>query len=132
MTHMPFPSNENDFSNGSLTSDSVQAPWKRSNPSEPPPFMFQVQFSDGKIISYAYSDLRETRLRDAGYLQLCLFGMEKYHISIERRHLTDLADLIGQGKIKSLTELGPRTFDRPESSPSIDKITIEALTGPAY
>ncbi len=93
--------------------------------------MFQLQFCDGRVISYAYCDLRETRLRDAGYLQLCLLGMEKYHITIEGRNLTDLANLIGTGKIKTLIELGPRTFERPESSPSIDKITVEALTGPA-
>jgi hypothetical protein len=63
MTHMPFPSNENDFASSSLANASVQAPWKRANPSEPPPIMFQLQFCDGKVISYAYCDLRETRLR---------------------------------------------------------------------
>ncbi|NOY42777.1 MAG: hypothetical protein GXP26_13205 [Planctomycetes bacterium] len=93
--------------------------------------MFQVRLSNGNIVSFAYCDLRETRLLSAGYLKLCLFGMEKYHITIEGRHLTDLANLIGMGKIKSLTELGPRTFEHPETCPSIDKITIETLTGPA-
>ncbi len=94
--------------------------------------MFQVQFCSGRIVSYAYSDLREIRFRDAGFLQLCLYGMEKYHITIEGRNLTELANLIGSGKIKSFVELGSRTFERAEESPSIDKITIETLTGPAY
>ncbi len=109
-----------------------KTPWSRIKPTEPPPIMFQVQFCDGRVVSYAYCDLRETRLRDAGYLQLCLLGMEKYHINITGRNLTELANLIGAGKLKSFRELGPRTFELPESSPSIDKITIETLTGPAY
>lgn len=131
MKHMPFPSNENVMPN--LASEkSLEAPWKRAAPTEPPPLMFQVRFRDGRIHSYAYADLRETRLRDAGRLQLCLFGMEKYCVTIEGRHLSELNALIGAGKIKSLDELGPRTFDRPESAPSIDSITVETLTGPSY
>lgn len=109
---------------------SLDAPWKRAAPTEPPPLMFQVQFCDGRIISFAYADLRETRLRDAGSLQLGILGMEKYHVLIEGRHLGELATLIGLGKLKSVEELGPRTFDRPESAPTIDSITVETLTGP--
>lgn len=131
MTHMPFPSNENPRPQLAVEK-SLDAPWKRAAPTEPPPMMFQVRFHDGRVTSYAYADLRETRLRDAGHLQLCLFGMEKYHLTIEGRNLTELNALIGAGKIKSLDELGPRTFDRPESAPSIDSITVEALTGPSY
>ena len=131
MTHMPFPSNQNPLPK--LTEPrSLDAPWKRAAPTEPPPLMFQVRFRDGRVTSYAYADLRETRLRDAGCLQLCLLGMEKYHVTIEGRHLTELNTLIGAGKIKSLDELGPRTFDRPESAPSIDSITVETLTGPGF
>jgi len=125
MKRMPFPTNENV---GQETSaKSATTPWKRANPNEPPLFMFQVQLVDGSMISYAYSDLRETRLRDAGYLQLRIFGMEKTHVTIQGRHLTELANLIGMGRIKTLVELGPRTFDRPEASPSIDSITIERM-----
>lgn len=131
MKHMPFPSNQNPHPKMG-TQKSLDAPWKRAAPTEPPPIMFQVRFRDGRVVSYAYADLRETRLRDAGYLQLCLLGMEKYHLTIEGRNLTELNTLIGAGKIKSLDELGPRTFDRPESAPSIDTITVETLTGPAY
>lgn len=131
MKHIPFPSNQNPLPKPDEKA-SPEAPWKRAGPTEAPPIMFQVRFRDGRVISYAYSDLRETRLRDAGYLQLCLLGMEKYCVTIEGRHLTELNKLIGAGKIKSLDELGPRTFDRPESAASIDVITVETLTGPGY
>ncbi len=133
MANLPFPSNENSQAVPSLVGEGLlNAPWKRALPTEPPPMMFQVQFKNGRVVSYAYADLRETRLRDAGFLQLCILGMEKYHLTIEGRNLTELANLIGSGKIKSLEELGSRTFDRPESSPSIDSIRIETLSGPAY
>ncbi len=132
MKSMPFPSNENSLSGLTTNAKSAKAPWKRVNANDPPPLMFQIQFCDGRVHSYAYCDLRETRLRDAGYLQLCLLGMEKTHIDIEGRNLTELASLIVAGKIKSVMELGPRTFERPEASPSIDRITVETLTGPAY
>lgn len=132
MTKLPFPSNENAQALPRLAAEgSHEAPWKRAAPTEPPPMMFQVRFCDGRVISYAYADLRETRLRDAGHLQLGILGMEKYHVTIEGRNLTELAALIGMGKIKTLEELGPRTFDRPESAPSIDSITVEMLTSPS-
>lgn len=132
MSRIPFPSNENSLAHGLQSGQPVKEAWKRTNPGEPPPMMFQIQFANGRVISYAYSDLRETRMRDAGCLTLCVFGMEKYHITVEGRHLTELATLIGLGRIKSFVEMGPRTFDHPEESPAIDKITVETLTGPAY
>ncbi|WP_231993837.1 hypothetical protein [Pseudobythopirellula maris] len=128
---MPFPSNQNAIA-GLAEQRPLDAPWKRAAPTEPPPMMFQVRFRDGRVVSYAYADLRETRLRDAGHLQLCLLGMEKYCLTIEGRNLSELDALIGAGKIRSLEELGPRTFDRPEAAPSIDKITVETLTGPSF
>ena len=135
MKHMPFPSNDDhplSKAAKTLEEDTTEnkPPWKRISPTEQTPIMFQIHRSNGNVISYAYCDLRETRLLSAGYLQLFVFGFEKYVISIEGRHLKELADLIGLARIKSLTELGQRTFVRPESSPSIDKITIEELTGP--
>lgn len=134
MSRLPFPSNPNHSQPqpGRSVERAREAPWKRAGPTEPPPMMLQVRFLDGSVTSYAYADLRETRLRDAGCLTLCILGMEKYLVTIEGRHLTELATLIGMGKIKSLEELGPRTFDRPEEAPSIDAITIETLTGPAF
>ncbi|MEM1186717.1 MAG: hypothetical protein AAGI53_17165 [Planctomycetota bacterium] len=128
--NLPFPSNENHQSAGIAAAHG--APWKRVSPTEPAPLMFQVCFCDGCATSYAYCDLREIRFRDAGFLQLGLLGMEKLVISIAGRNLTELAELIAAGKLKSFTELGPRTFDRPETSPSIDKVTVETLTGHDY
>lgn len=130
-SNLPFPSNENRQPAAAIAANS-QAPWKRAAPTEPAPLMFQVRFCHGAATSYAYCDLREIRLRDAGFLQLGLLGMEKLLITIAGRNLTELAELIAAGKLKSFTELGPRTFDRPESSPSIDKVTIETLTGHDY
>lgn len=130
--NLPFPSNENRQQAAAAIASTSQAPWKRVSPTEPAPLMFQVCFCDGCATSYAYCDLREIRLRDAGFLQLGLLGMEKLIISIAGRNLTELAELIAAGKLKSFTELGPRTFDRPETSPSIDKVTVETLTGHDY
>lgn len=132
MAHLPFPSNENTYPTSLTTVQEDKVPWTRTKANEPPPVMFRLSFHDGRVVSYAYSDLRETRLLHAGHLTLCLFGMEKYHIVIQGRRLSDLAELLSAGKIKLLEELGPRTFDRPETAPSIDKITVEALTGPSF
>lgn len=135
MNHMPFPSspsNENSFASNSMLQGSSKAPWKRAKSTDPAPLMFQVHFCDGRLVSYSYCDLREIRLLHAGHLQLCLLGMEKLYITLEGRHLTELADLMGTGLIKSFAELGPRNFERSESSPSIDKITVEELTGGSY
>lgn len=130
MKNLPFPCNEN-LRTSCDESRPPELPWTRMQAHEVPPMMFQVHFCDGQILSYAYSDLRETRLRDAGYLELRIYGMEKYRLTIEGRNLTELANLIGMGRIKSFVELGPRSFQRREQDPSIDKIIIETLTGPA-
>lgn len=129
MPHLPFPSNENHFNSPDVQTDpaSAKPPWQYCKASEPPPIMFKVEKHNGHILSYAYCDLRETRLLNAGFLQLGIFGMEKYLITIEGRHLKELADLMGMGRIKSFAELGPRNFHRPEEDASIDKITIETL-----
>lgn len=132
MTHMPFPNKGNSISSQSVANDALELPWKRCSHTDPPLIMFQVEFYNGQTISYAYADLREIRMRDAGYLQLCIYGMEKYHVSIRGRHLKELANWIGKGKIKSLSEMGRRSFDHPETSPSIDSITVETLTGPTF
>jgi len=132
MEKLPFPTKDNTTSGLITTRTAAKVPWRRVNTNEPPPLMFQVQFCDGRNFSFAYCDLREVRLRDAGSLQLRLLGMEKYHVTIEGRNLKELANLFVTGKIKSLEELGPRTFELPECEPSIDKITVETLTGPAY
>lgn len=131
MGHMPFPSPSNENSRAEVKL-AAKVPWTKIKPGEPPPMMFQVLFHDGRVVSFAYSDLRETRMRDAGYLTLCIFGMEKYHITIEGRNLRELAEAIGSGRIKSMEELGPRTFERAEDEAAIDSIMIEAMTGPSF
>jgi hypothetical protein len=130
MKRMPFPSRPEAMSAKSSANDSAQLPWKRCHANDPLPLMFQIQRANGNLVSYAYCDLRETRLLNNGYLQLLVFGFEKYCITIEGRQLAELASLIGMARIKSMVELGPRNFDLPESSPAIDRITIEELTGP--
>lgn len=131
MNHMPFPSNENVAAPRSIQSTvNAKAPWKKAGPGEPPSLMLQFVFEDGRVKSYACSDIREMQKRDAGHIQLSIYGMEKYRITIEGRHLSELFDLLQMGRVKSMTEFGPRTFDHPEESPAIDRITIESLTGP--
>lgn len=130
MKRMPFPTSSESLLPQSMANDKAKLPWKRAGANDPPLIMFQIERANGNVVSYSYCDLRETRLLNNGYLQLLVFGFEKYCITIEGRQLAELASLIGMAKIKSMLELGPRTFDLPESSPAIDKITIEELTGP--
>lgn len=131
MTSMPFPSNQNWQSHAAQPTESNQEkPWEKLNAGELMPMMFQVGFNDGRSVYYAYSDLREIRLRDAGFVQLLVFGVEKYEINIAGRHLSELVTLIGMGRIKSLTESGQRSFHLAESAPSIDRITVEVASFP--
>ncbi|MCA9026696.1 MAG: hypothetical protein KDA86_15925 [Planctomycetaceae bacterium] len=129
MTDLPFPSPTTTRtvpSIGNVTS--IELPWQRVGPHEPPLLMFQVRFADGRMISFAYSDLREIRRRDAGHLTIGIYGMKKYEVTIEGRNLDELHSLLAMANIKSLTEFGPRSFDRPEESPCIDRIRIETIT----
>ncbi len=131
MQSMPFPSNAQDASLPSMRDVSPRPtqPWQWAAPSEDPPIMFKFEMSGGTEVSYCYSDLRETRLINPGYLQLCIYGFEKYLITIEGRKLEELASLLSKGRIKSIRELGERTFDRPESEPAIDRVSVDQLTG---
>ncbi|WP_417847329.1 hypothetical protein [Thalassoglobus sp.] len=132
MHDLPFPSSASAPAVpkiGSVTS--IQLPWERVGPHEQPPMMFQVRFSNGRIVSFAYSDLREIRRRDAGHLTIGIYGLEKYQLCIEGRNLDELHSLLGMGKIKSIIEFGQRAFDQPEESACIEKIELETLTGPA-
>ena len=136
MNRLPFrssASNENHLPDQALSSESSSAepPWELVKASEQVPNMFRLHRANGNIFSYSYCDLRETRLLSAGYLQLFIYGMQQYLITVEGRHLTDFAKLLGMCRVKSFEELGKRTHDLPESIPSIDVVTIEELTGPA-
>lgn len=131
MARLPFPSNQNLHAMAASNNGARQAtPWKKLNAGEPPPMTLQLIFGDGHVISYAWSDIREMHKRDQGHLMIYVYGMEKYRITVEGRHLNDLFDLLQNARVRSLTEMGPRTFDHPEEAPSIEKISVESLTGP--
>ncbi|MEO1529635.1 MAG: hypothetical protein AAFX06_29800 [Planctomycetota bacterium] len=123
MTHLPFPTNEN-------VAAKEPKPWSTAKPCEPLPIAIEFVFCDGRSRSFAVCDIREWYRRDAGYIQLSIFGFEKYRVTIEGRHLDELYSLLQRGRVKALRELGSRTFDLAEESPSIDTIKVEALTGP--
>lgn len=128
---MPFPSDAKNALSKSLANDSLEPPWRRAERHDQPLMFFHIERLNGNVVSYSYCDLRELRLHSPALLQLCIMGMEKYLVTISGRHLTDLADQISMAKIKSIVEVGPGTFELPEGGPSIDKITIEELTGPS-
>jgi hypothetical protein len=128
MVKIPFASNSNFHAVPQPVKD--EPPWTKASPGELPPMMFRIEFIDGRVTSYAYSDLRETRMRDRGMLQLFIFGMEKYVVTIRGRHLDELAKLIGLGRIRSLSVADPRRTDQRDENPSITEVVIESLTGP--
>ena len=130
MTHLPFPPNNNELPQRLAEPSLAKPPWQRIKPGEMPPMMFQLRLHDGSRICYAYSDLRETRLRDSGQLQLLLWGLEKYQITIIGRLLDDLATEISLGRVRWLEESDPRAIDRPEDMAAIDEIQIEIMMAP--
>ena len=77
----------------------VKPPWQKIRPGEIPPMMFQLRFRCGEMLSYAYSDLRQIRFRDAGHVELGVMGMAKLQITIEGRNLGELAECLGSGLI---------------------------------
>lgn len=134
MSKLPFPappSNDRGSFTPSIVRNQAETPWTRCKKTDPQPQMFRIKFADGRVLSWAYSDLRETRMLHAGYLTLCIMGMEKYHIVLEGRNLTELAELFYDMRVTFIEELGPRTFDRPEDAPAINKVTVDTLTGPS-
>jgi len=123
---------EHPVSRSSIKKKDDDKPWKSVRGNEGPLIMLSFQLVNGSEISYAYSDLRETRLVDAGTLHLCLWGFEKYVITITGRHLKELADEIGRGRVKTIREMGLRTFDHPEKLPAVEKIQITEVTETAH
>jgi len=125
MSQLPFA--QNAVPNiGQVTS--IEPPWRKASPHDPPLMMFQVRFKDGRMISYSYSDLREIRRFDAGHLVIGIYGFEKYEITVKGRNLDEFYTLLAIGKIQYVEELGPHNFDRPENIPSIDSIHVENVT----
>jgi hypothetical protein len=105
----------------------VSPPWQKIRPNEVPPMMFQLRFRSGEMISFAYSDLREIRVRDAGYVQFGVLGMARMLITIEGRHLMELAECLGSGLIRWMQEEDERETERPETNGAITAIQIEIV-----
>ncbi|QDT07451.1 hypothetical protein K227x_58780 [Rubripirellula lacrimiformis] len=102
-------------------------PWLQVRNGELPPMMFQLRFRDGRIMSFAYSDIREIQSRDAGQITLGIFAMSRVLVTIRGRHLRDLMTLLGTGRIRWLEEDDTRDVGRPETLPLILSIEIEAF-----
>ena len=127
MKTMPFPSNDEiGLQQPQFIGD---LPWKKLHPNEAMPMCFEVRLSDGVVETFAYSDLRGTRLLHAGYLIIRVFGMEKYHIIVEGRNLGELAKHLSLGRIQWFGQVGSET-ETLESNAHIASVRIDALTGP--
>ncbi|GAB5407155.1 MAG: hypothetical protein Aurels2KO_53860 [Aureliella sp.] len=126
---MPFPSNdERQFAPASKGSE--ERPWNILRGSDISPMCFEVQFANGELETFAYSDFRGAKLLHNGYAVLRVLGMEKMHIVIEGRHLKELVKHISLGKILSIQESPNHGYQRSEEQPHIEKITVDVLTGP--
>jgi len=110
--------------------EKYDCPWARIREGEMPPMMFQIRFNDGRIASYAYSDIREVHCRDSGHVQLMVFAMQKLSITFEGRHLRDLADLFCNAAVRSVDESDPRDVDRPEKAPEIVRVSVDPIEEP--
>lgn len=103
-------------------------PWHKIRPNEIPPMMFQLRLRSGVMHSFAYSDLREIHLLNAGRIELGVLGMAKMQISIDGRNLGELAECLGYGLIRWMQEEDDREVDRPETSGCINSIQIEVIS----
>lgn len=108
--------------------ENIKPPWHKVRQGEIPPMMFQIRFRSGEIVSFAYSDLREIRVRNAGHIELGILGMAKIRIIVEGRNLGELAECLGCGLIRWMQEEDDREIDRPETSGCIATIQIETIT----
>lgn len=113
------------------SSEGYDLPWAKIRDSEMPPMMFQIRFNNGRIASYAYSDIREVHCRDAGHVQLMLFAMQKIVITFEGRNLRDLANLFCNAALRSIDEADPRDMNRPEGAPEVIRVSVDPIEEPA-
>ena len=74
--------------------DDEDLPWLKVRNGELPPMMFQLRFRDGRMVSFAYSDIREIQSRDAGQVTLGIFALTRVLVTIQGRHLRDLMSLL--------------------------------------
>lgn len=130
--NIPFPSNDVPIGNfqPSQKVDTKEPPWKKLEHSITMPMCFEIQLRNGEIYTFPYSDFRGARLMNAGYLIINVLGMEKYQITVEGRHLGELTKLLSLGKLCEFHETPNHGYELPETSPHIERIEIEALTGP--
>jgi len=115
------------ISDRSTSADEARLPWSKVREGELPPMMFQLRLQDGQTFSYAYSDLRVIRGRDAGHVELGIASMSHVQVTLEGRHLRELAGLLGSASIRWVEESDARDVGRPEKAPEVVKITIETL-----
>ena len=90
-----------------------------------PPMMFQARMRDGVYESIPYGDVRRIRCRDAGTIHIETFSNPKTNITIEGRHLRELAALLGSGMVRWIEESDDRDPGRPEHMPTITRLRIE-------
>jgi hypothetical protein len=102
-------------------------PWAQLHEGELPPMMFQLRFTDGQSLSYAYSDIRTIRCRDAGHLELLVYAPKPLKILIEGRHLRELAQLLGCCMVRWIEESNSRRQHIRESDPEVTSITAEPV-----
>lgn len=109
-------------------SNESRPPWSQIHEGEFPPMMFQLRRRDGSMTSFPYGSLVEIHCRDAGFLQLFIAGRQNLMVTLEGRHLRDLANLLGRAAILWVEESDPRDIGKPETAPEITQISVE-MTG---
>ena len=93
-----------------------------------PPMMFQLRTNDGVHESFPYGDIRRIRCRDAGSVQLETFSSPRTIITIEGRHLRELAALLCNGMIQWIEDSDTRDVDRDEQLTTVTRIRVELST----
>ena len=105
--------------------DAEQLPWRRIQDGQMPPMMFQLRMRDGVHESFPYGDIRRIRCRDAGTIQIEMFSSPRTNITIEGRHLRELAVLLSNAMVRWIEESEDRSTDRPEHVPTITRLRVE-------
>ncbi len=106
--------------------DVVRA-WSKVRNGEIPPMMFQLRFGDGRMISFAYSDIREIHCANAGLVEVFLHSIQKTRVTIEGRHLQELANLLGNAMLRFIRESDQRAPPTLEQVSEVTKILVEPL-----
>ncbi|MEO9590067.1 hypothetical protein [Rhodopirellula bahusiensis] len=106
-------------------------PYERVHPGHPPSMRLRIRFRDGRISSYAFSDLREIHQRDAGLVQLDFIAMRAVSIIIRGRNLNELARLLDNAMVRCIDESDDRDVDRLEEEPAIVSIVTKPYLTPS-